>query len=143
MTCLAFLAGCTEIIQLGMSVMALPYRHPLHWSRIATTIDQLSGGRLILAVGVGWMEEEFAAMNAPFKERGQVSDEQLTLVKQLWSEEHITFHGKYYQAKRHCGCLRLSPTRNPGCRSGSAAKANSPSAGPADSATPGFLIFVK
>jgi len=97
LTCLAFLAGCTEKIQLGMSVMVLPYRHPLHWAKIATTIDQLSTGRLILGVGVGWMEEEFAAMNAPFKERGQVSDEQLTLLKQLWSEEHITFHGKYYQ----------------------------------------------
>ena len=96
LTCLAFLAGCTENIQLGMSVMVLPYRHPLHWSRIATTIDQLSTGRLILGVGVGWMEEEFAAMNAPFKERGKVSDEQLTLLKQLWTEEHITFHGKYY-----------------------------------------------
>jgi len=96
LTCLAFLAGCTENIQLGMSVMVLPYRHPLHWSRIATTIDQLSTGRLILGVGVGWMEEEFAAMNAPFKERGKVSDEQLTLLKQLWAEEHITFHGKYY-----------------------------------------------
>ena len=96
LTCLAFLAGCTEKIQLGMSVMVLPYRHPLHWAKIATTIDQLSTGRLIMGVGVGWMEEEFAAMNAPFKERGKVSDEQLTLLKQLWTEEHITFRGKYY-----------------------------------------------
>jgi probable F420-dependent oxidoreductase len=97
LTCLAFLAGCTEKIQLGMSVMVMPYRHPLHWARIATTIDQLSTGRLIMGVGVGWMEEEFAAMNAPFKERGKVSDEQLTLLKQLWTEEHISFQGKYYQ----------------------------------------------
>ncbi|HEX2242228.1 MAG TPA: LLM class flavin-dependent oxidoreductase, partial [Gammaproteobacteria bacterium] len=74
LTCLAFLAGCTEKITLGMSVMVLPYRHPLHWAKIATTIDQLSGGRLIMGVGVGWMEEEFAALNAPFKERGKVSD---------------------------------------------------------------------
>jgi len=96
LTCLAFLAGCTETIQLGMSVMVLPYRHPLHWAKIATTIDQLSTGRLIMGVGVGWMEEEFAAMNASFKERGAVSDEQLTLLKQLWTEEHITFRGKYY-----------------------------------------------
>ena len=96
MTCLAFLAGCTEKIHLGMSVMVLPYRHPLHWAKIATTIDQLSTGRLIMGVGVGWMEEEFTAMNAPFKERGAVSDEQLTLLKQLWTEEHITFRGKYY-----------------------------------------------
>ena len=97
LTCLAFLAGCTEKIALGMSVMVLPYRHPLYWAKIATTIDQLSTGRLIMGVGVGWMEEEFAAMNAPFKERGKVSDEQLTLLKQLWTEEHITFQGKYYQ----------------------------------------------
>jgi len=96
LTCLAFLAGCTDKIELGMSVMVLPYRHPLHWAKIATTIDQLSTGRLIMGVGVGWMEEEFAAMNAPFEERGKVSDEQLTLLKQLWSEEHITFHGHYY-----------------------------------------------
>jgi probable F420-dependent oxidoreductase len=96
LTCLAFLAGCTENIQLGMSVMVLPYRQPLHWAKIAATIDQLSTGRLILGVGVGWMEEEFTAMNAPFKERGKVSDEQLTLLKQLWSEEHISFHGRYY-----------------------------------------------
>jgi probable F420-dependent oxidoreductase len=98
LTCLAFLAGCTDKIELGMSVMVLPYRHPLHWARIATTIDQLSSGRLILGVGVGWMEEEFAAMNVPFKERGRISDEQLTLLKKLWTEEHITFHGQYYNA---------------------------------------------
>jgi probable F420-dependent oxidoreductase len=105
LTCLAFLAGCTEKIQLGMSVMVLPYRHPLHWAKIATTIDQLSTGRLILGIGVGWMEEEFAAMNAPFKERGKVSDEQLTLLKQLWTDEHITFHGKYY----HVDDIAFSP----------------------------------
>jgi probable F420-dependent oxidoreductase len=105
LTCLAFLAGCTEKIQLGMSVMVLPYRHPLYWAKIAATIDQLSTGRLIMGVGVGWMEEEFVAMNAPFKERGKVSDEQLTLLKQLWTDEHITFHGKYY----HVDDIAFSP----------------------------------
>src|SRR5688572_27929332 len=98
MTCLAFLAGCTENIQLGMSVMVLPYRHPLHWARIATTIDQLSTGRLILGVGVGWMEEEFADMNPPFKERGKASDEQLTLLELLWTEEDLTFRRGHYAA---------------------------------------------
>jgi probable F420-dependent oxidoreductase len=96
LTCLAFLAGCTEHITLGMSVMVLPYRHPLYWAKIATTIDQLSTGRVIMGVGVGWMEEEFSAMSAPFKERGKVSDEQLNLIKRLWTDEHITFHGDYY-----------------------------------------------
>jgi probable F420-dependent oxidoreductase len=96
LTCLAFLAGCTERIKLGMSVMVLPYRHPLYWAKIATTIDQLSTGRLILGVGVGWMKEEFEAMNAPFSERGKVSDEQLQLLTRLWHEEHVSFDGNYY-----------------------------------------------
>jgi len=80
-------------------VMVMPYRHPRHWAKIATTIDQLSTGRLILGVGVGWMDEEFTAMNAPFKERGKVSDEQLTLLQHLWTEEHISFHGAYYKVE--------------------------------------------
>ena len=62
LTCLAFLAGCTEKIVLGMSVLVMPYRHPLSWAKIATTIDHLSKGRLILGVGVGWMVEEFDAL---------------------------------------------------------------------------------
>jgi probable F420-dependent oxidoreductase len=97
LTCLAFLAGCTEKIILGMSVMVLPYRHPLYWAKIATTIDQLSTGRLIMGVGVGWMEEEFAALNAPFKERGKVSDEQLRMLGGLWRDEHVSFEGQYYR----------------------------------------------
>jgi probable F420-dependent oxidoreductase len=96
LTCLAFLAGCTEKIQLGMSVMVMPYRHPLYWAKIATTIDQLSTGRLIMGVGIGWMNEEFAALGAPFKERGQISDEQLQLLDKLWKDEHINFHGQHY-----------------------------------------------
>jgi len=79
-----------------MSVMVMPYRHPLYWAKIATTIDQLSTGRLIMGVGVGWMNEEFAALGAPFKERGQVSDEQLQLLDKLWKDEHINFHGQHY-----------------------------------------------
>jgi probable F420-dependent oxidoreductase len=97
LTCLAFLAGCTEKIQLGMSVMVLPYRHPLYWAKVATTIDQLSTGRLIMGVGVGWMEEEFQALGAPFRERGKVSDEQLALLTRLWKEGRVSFHGAHYQ----------------------------------------------
>ena len=97
LTCLAFLAGCTERIQLGMSVMVLPYRHPLYWAKIATTIDHLATGRLIMGVGVGWMEEEFTAMGAPFRERGRVSDEQLRLLGEIWQHEHISFQGEHYR----------------------------------------------
>jgi len=97
LTCLAFLAGCTEKIQLGMSVLVMPYRHPLYWAKIATTIDHLSKGRLILGVGVGWMVEEFEALGVPFKERGALSDEQLRLVDRLWTEERPRFEGRYYR----------------------------------------------
>ena len=97
LTCLAFLAGCTEKISLGISVLVLPYRHPLYWAKIATTIDHLSKGRLILGVGVGWMVEEFAALGANFEKRGESSDEQLDLLRALWSEEKISFAGRHYR----------------------------------------------
>lgn len=99
LTCLAFLASCTEKVKLGMSVLVLPYRHPLYWAKIAATIDQLSGGRFILGVGVGWMNEEFDALGAPFKDRGQISDEQLNLLNRLWKDERISFNGQYYRFK--------------------------------------------
>lgn len=96
MTCLAFLAGCTRDIQLGISVLVLPYRHPLYWSRVATTLDRLSHGRFILGVGCGWMEEEFAAQGIDFHARGKATDEQLQIAQKLWSQDHITFSGEQY-----------------------------------------------
>ena len=81
LTCLAFLAGATERILLGMSVLVLPYRHPLYWAKVATTIDHLSKGRLILGIGVGWMEEEFEAQGVSFRDRGSMTDEQMEMVK--------------------------------------------------------------
>jgi probable F420-dependent oxidoreductase len=97
LTCLAFLAGCTEKIRLGISVLVLPYRQPLYWAKIATTIDHLSKGRLILGVGVGWMAEEFEALGANFAARGELSDEQLDLVKVLWEQERARFSGRHYR----------------------------------------------
>ncbi len=97
LTCLAFLAGCTEKVSLGMSVLVLPYRHPLYWAKVATTIDHLSKGRLILGVGVGWMAEEFEALGIPFKHRAKLSHEQLEVVDRLWKEEKASFKGRYYR----------------------------------------------
>jgi probable F420-dependent oxidoreductase len=96
-TCLAFLAACTEKIMLGLSVLVLPYRHPLYWARVAASIERLSEGRLIMGVGIGWMEEEFAALDVPFKHRGRMTDEQLQIIERLWTEEHISFNGQFYQ----------------------------------------------
>jgi probable F420-dependent oxidoreductase len=99
LTCLAFLAGCTARVRLGISVLVLPYRHPLYWGKVATTIDHLSKGRLILGVGVGWMVEEFDALGASFRERGAVSDEQLEAIERLWRDERPRFEGRFYRIR--------------------------------------------
>src|SRR5438270_2104518 len=96
-TCLAFLAGCTEKLMLGISVLVLPYRHPLYWTRVAASIERLSRGRLIMGVGVGWMEEEFEALGVSFKDRGRMTDEQLQILSSLWTDEHVSYNGQFYR----------------------------------------------
>jgi len=75
------------------------YRNPVHWAKVAATIDWLSEGRFVLGVGIGWMEEEFAALGREdvFHERGRVGDEQLRVARNLFTEEHCTFHGERYR----------------------------------------------
>ncbi|MFQ5858643.1 MAG: LLM class F420-dependent oxidoreductase [Anaerolineae bacterium] len=97
LTCLAFLSGCTEKVKLGISVAVLPYRHPLYTARVATSIDTLSKGRLILGVGIGWMVEEFDALGVPFRKRGAMSNEQLQIFNTLWKQERPSFDGKHYR----------------------------------------------
>jgi probable F420-dependent oxidoreductase len=94
---LTYLAGVTETISLGASVIVLPYRHPLFTARVATSIDTLSKGRLILGVGIGWMPEEFEALGVPFKARAGMSEEQLQIFNLLWAEERPRFEGRYYR----------------------------------------------
>jgi probable F420-dependent oxidoreductase len=96
LTCLSFLSGVTKKVQLGISVAVLPYRHPLYTARVATSIDTLSNGRLILGVGIGWMVEEFAALGVPFNKRGAMSNEQLEIFDLLWKTERPSYHGKHY-----------------------------------------------
>jgi probable F420-dependent oxidoreductase len=99
MTALAFLAGATESLRLGVSVLVAPYRDPVHWTKVAATIDWLSEGRFVLGIGIGWMEEEFDALDRGdlFPHRGGVTDEQLEVARNLFSEEHCTFRGDRYQ----------------------------------------------
>jgi probable F420-dependent oxidoreductase len=83
---LAWLAGVTERIALGTSVIILPYRSPLPVAKLLASVDVLSGGRLIFGAGVGWMEAEFAALGVPFNERGSRTDEALELFLKVWTE---------------------------------------------------------
>ena len=98
MTALAFLAGATERIRLGVSVLVTTYRDPVHWAKVASTIDWLSEGRFILGVGIGWMEEEFAALGRSdlFPHRAALAEEQLRVARNLFTEEHCSFEGDHY-----------------------------------------------
>ena len=92
---LAYLAAATERVRLGTSVLVLPYRHPLLIARSAANIDQLSGGRVFLGVGVGWAQQEFEALDLEFAARGRQTDEYLEVMRRSWSEETISHRGEF------------------------------------------------
>jgi probable F420-dependent oxidoreductase len=84
---LPWLAGVTERIALGTSVVILPYRSPIPVAKLLASVDVLSGGRLIVGAAIGWLEGEFDALGVPFKERASRSDEALELFRTLWTQE--------------------------------------------------------
>jgi alkanesulfonate monooxygenase SsuD/methylene tetrahydromethanopterin reductase-like flavin-dependent oxidoreductase (luciferase family) len=85
-TTLAWLAGLTRRIRLGTTVLILPYRHPLLTARMAANLNDLSGGRLVLGVGVGWARQEFDALGVPFRERGRLTDLHLLAIRAAWAD---------------------------------------------------------
>ena len=96
LSALNFLAGFTHRIRLGTHVLIIPYRPPILTAKILATLDALSGGRLILGAGVGWMAEEFEILDAPpYSERGAVTNEYLRLFKALWTQDQPEFQGRY------------------------------------------------
>jgi probable F420-dependent oxidoreductase len=100
LTALGYLAGITRKVRLGIAVLILPYRHPLLTAKMVATLDNLSGGRIDLGIGVGWMQEEFAALGVPaemYTHRGGVSDEQLKILRTVWTEDVAGFEGKFYR----------------------------------------------
>ena len=92
---LAFLAGRTRRIQLGASVIVLPYRSALVAAKAAATVDQASGGRFIFGVGVGWDEAEFTDLRLPFRERGKLSDDYIRAIKAAFSADIPEYSGQY------------------------------------------------
>ena len=93
---LGFLAATTSRPTIGVNTLILPYRDPIVTAKQVLTADVLSGGRVVLGVGVGWMEEEFVALGVPpFSERGKVSDEYIRAFRELWTAENPRFEGHY------------------------------------------------
>jgi alkanesulfonate monooxygenase SsuD/methylene tetrahydromethanopterin reductase-like flavin-dependent oxidoreductase (luciferase family) len=86
-TTLSWLAGITGRIRLGTTVLVAPYRHPLLTARMAANLNQLSGGRLVLGVGVGWAKQEFEALGVSFERRGVLTDELLGAVRVAWADD--------------------------------------------------------
>jgi probable F420-dependent oxidoreductase len=96
---LTWVASVTERVRLGTSVIVLPMRHPLPLAKELATLQNLSGGRLILGVGVGWLEPEFAALGVQFNERGRRMDEGIAMMRAVWSQDPVSFDAKYIPAK--------------------------------------------
>jgi probable F420-dependent oxidoreductase len=95
LTLLSYVAARTERVGLGTSVLVLPYHNAIRLAKIAATLDVLSGGRLILGVGVGAVAPESEAMGSPYTERGAITDEAIAVMKALWTQEDPSFAGKY------------------------------------------------
>lgn len=94
-TTLSYIAGMTKRIRMNVTVCIVPYRHPLIHAKVAATLDYLSGGRLEIGIGTGWLREEFAALGADYENRQEVTDEYVEAMTALWSGEPVDFSGKY------------------------------------------------
>jgi len=94
---LTYIAANTDRIELGTSVLILPYRNPLVLAKMVSTLDTLSQGRVILGIGAGWLEDEFEALGVNFKERGKVTDEYIEIMKELWTSENPEYSGDYIE----------------------------------------------
>jgi probable F420-dependent oxidoreductase len=95
-TTLSFLAGVTQRVRIGASLVVVPYRNPVVQARMVATLDQFSGGRLMLGVGAGHVESEAAAVSAAWTERGAATEEAIALMKRMWAGERASFHGEHF-----------------------------------------------
>jgi probable F420-dependent oxidoreductase len=95
-TTLAFLAAVTTSVRLGTAMCLLPQRNPVYTAKEVATVDWLSGGRVDLGVGVGWLREEFEAVDVPWERRGDRTDEYLQVLRALWCDDPSSFAGTHY-----------------------------------------------
>src|ERR1700677_5316879 len=96
MVALGYVAARTSRIRLGVTILNLPFVSPAYLAKQATTVDVLSGGRLDLGLGIGWMPEEFAATGASTARRGARAAEYLAVLRTLWADEVSSFDGEFY-----------------------------------------------
>lgn len=92
---LSFVAGVTERIRLATGILILPQRNPVVVAKEIATLDHLSGGRVLLGVGAGWLKEEFEVIGVPFEERGARLDEYIRALRALWTEDQAAVDGRF------------------------------------------------
>ena len=90
---LAYVASKTSTLRLGTGILIVPQRNPLVLAKELATLDHLSGGRMILGAGIGWLQEEFQALGIPFAGRGKRTEESIAAMRALWSDERASFEG--------------------------------------------------
>jgi probable F420-dependent oxidoreductase len=96
MAVMSYVAGITSRVQIGAAILIVPYRHPLVLAKMLATADQLSGGRLILGAGLGWLESESTLLGVPHGRRAAIADEALGAMRACWENDEPEFHGEIY-----------------------------------------------
>jgi probable F420-dependent oxidoreductase len=94
---LSLVAGVTERIALGTTVLVLPHRHPVLAAKMLATLDHLAPGRVVLGAGVGWMKEEIELFGVPYERRGTWSDEAIRIMKTCWRDERVAHRGEFFR----------------------------------------------
>jgi probable F420-dependent oxidoreductase len=108
---LAFAAAAAPSMRLGTCILIVPQRNPLILAKELATLDQLSGGKVELGLGVGWLEEEFQALGVPWERRGARNDEYIEAMRTLWSGPEVEFHGEFVDfPKVTCSPRPIQPT---------------------------------
>ncbi len=110
MVTLAYLAARTSTVRLGTAMLLLPQRNPVYVAKEVSSLDWLSDGRVDLGIGVGWLKEEFDALQVPWDRRGRRTDEYVEVLRTLWCDETSSYHGRELRP----ASLRDVPQAGPG-----------------------------
>lgn len=97
---LGYLSGVSTRARLGVAVLNAPFFAPALLAKQLATVDILSGGRLDVGLGIGWMEQEYAATGVPYRDRGARMDDYLRCLDALWGDDPVEYHGAFYEVPR-------------------------------------------
>jgi probable F420-dependent oxidoreductase len=92
---LSYVAGATTTLRLATGISLLPERHPVTYAKEVATLDAMSGGRVELGIGIGWLKEEFEALGIPWERRGPRTEEYMEVMRRLWAADDVSFDGEF------------------------------------------------